>query len=330
MQLEVQIDTTTLSYWLNWRVLLCSIWVFTPMVLALYIIWKYEEPHHLKSGTGEVEQSLDQSLCDNEAWRPSLKQIHPLWLLGFRLFAFFSLLTTLIFKIVISGATTFLYYTQLTFTLLTVYFGYGALLSIYGCYQYRLRNKKSNVSHFETNTGQGSYMPLISNDTERNTSNPKKDDCYMFQLPRIFTYVFEILFQMNAGAVMLTDSVFWIIIVPFLTIKDYNLTFMNVSLHSFNAILLLCDTALNCLQVPVFRITFFILWTGVFVIFQWIIHACVSFWWPYPFLELSSPYAPLWYLLVAVMHIPCYGLFVLIVKMKRFLLTKWFPLSCQC
>uniref|UniRef100_A0A803QJ03 Reverse transcriptase Ty1/copia-type domain-containing protein n=1 Tax=Cannabis sativa TaxID=3483 RepID=A0A803QJ03_CANSA len=133
---------------------------------------------------------------------------------------------------------------------------------------------------------------------------------------------------MNAGAVMLTDSVFWFIIVPFLTIKDYNLSFMNVNLHSFNAILLLGDTALNCLQVPAFRITFFILWTGAFVIFQWIIHACVSFWWPYPFLDLSSPYAPVWYLLVAVMHIPCYGSFVLIVKMKRYLLTKWFPLSC--
>lgn len=33
--------------------------------------------------------------------------------------------------------------------------------------------------------------------------------------------------KMNAGAVMLTDCVFWFIIVPFLTIKDYNLNFVS-------------------------------------------------------------------------------------------------------
>ncbi|PON84226.1 hypothetical protein TorRG33x02_199800 [Trema orientale] len=101
-------DTTTLSYWLNWRVLLCSVWVLTPMVIALLIIWKYEGPNHLKSDTGVIEQPL----YDNEAWRPSLKQIHPLWLLGYRLFAFFLLLATLIFKIVINGVGIFLYYTH--------------------------------------------------------------------------------------------------------------------------------------------------------------------------------------------------------------------------
>lgn len=33
--------------------------------------------------------------------------------------------------------------------------------------------------------------------------------------------------QMNAGAVMLTDCVYWIVIFPFLTIKDYNLNFVS-------------------------------------------------------------------------------------------------------
>ena len=34
--------------------------------------------------------------------------------------------------------------------------------------------------------------------------------------------------QMNAGAAILTDCVFWFIIVPFLTIKDYNLNFVSI------------------------------------------------------------------------------------------------------
>ncbi|WCJ43375.1 hypothetical protein M5689_024118 [Euphorbia peplus] len=55
-------------------------------------------------------------------------------------------------------------------------------------------------------------------------------------------------------------------------------------------------TFLNCLRFLVLRIAYFILWTSVFVIFQWIIHACISMWWPYPFLDLSFPCAPLWYM----------------------------------
>ncbi|MED6210844.1 hypothetical protein PIB30_067953 [Stylosanthes scabra] len=70
---------------------------------------------------------------------------------------------------------------------------------------------------------------------------------------------------------------------------------MTVNMHTLNVILLLGDTALNCLQVPWTGMPFFVLWTGAFVIFQWIIHACVPIWWPYPFLDLSLPLAPLWY-----------------------------------
>ncbi|XP_059451778.1 uncharacterized protein LOC132182526 [Corylus avellana] len=95
-------------------------------------------------------------------------------------------------------------------------------------------------------------------------------------------------------------------------------------MHTLNAVLLLGDTALNCLRVPFYRISFFLLWTGVFVIFQWIIRAFVSNRWPYPFLDLSSPYAPIWCLLMALMHLPYYGIFALIVKVQLYLLSKLF------
>ncbi|XP_076908322.1 uncharacterized protein LOC143565139 [Bidens hawaiensis] len=98
---------------------------------------------------------------------------------------------------------------------------------------------------------------------------------------------------MQAGAVVLTDCVFWFIIVPFLAIGDYNLNFLIIIMHSINAVFLIGDTALNSLQFPWFRIAYFVLWTCVFVVFQWIVHACIALWWPCPFLDLSYPLSPL-------------------------------------
>ncbi|XP_060672286.1 uncharacterized protein LOC107415294 isoform X6 [Ziziphus jujuba] len=281
MELEVTVDSTNLSYWLNWRVLLCAIWVITTMIIAFVIMWKYEG--RLTSGRGQTEQDVNENVHDNDSWKPCLKQIHPIWLLVFRVAAFYGLLPW---------------------------------------------------SLFILDTEQGPYVPLISEEStsilrKKNALNLQEDG-HTTGLPRTCNYVFEILFQMNAGAVMLTDCVYWVVIFPFITIKDYNLNFMTVNMHTVNAILLLGDTALNCLRVPLFRIYFFVLWTSVYVIFQWIAHAFVSIGWPYPFLDLSSKYAPLWYLLIGVMHLPCYGIFAFIVKLKHDFLSKRFPSSYQC
>ncbi|CAF1966003.1 hypothetical protein YC2023_082913 [Brassica napus] len=100
-------------------------------------------------------------------------------------------------------------------------------------------------------------------------------------------------------AVLLTDGVFWFIIYPFLTSKEFNLDFFIVIKHSVNAVFLLGETFLNSLVsicilsllkhnnmmmvivlmtlmmislftqwFPLFRISYFVLWTGVFVILQ--------------------------------------------------------------
>ncbi|KAJ1412169.1 hypothetical protein SESBI_20645 [Sesbania bispinosa] len=297
MQLDDTIDTTTHSYWLNWRVYLCAVSVLLSMVAAFLIIWKHEGSRNFTSDKGENQQ--DRTLSGDEAWKPCLKDIHPICLLAFRVIAFSSLLASLIAKIHISSGLIFYYYTQWTFTLVTIYFGCASILSVYGCYQY----KKSTSTTFDDNYAridaeQGPYMPLLHQDPtnlcriERHAD--PHIDIHKNQVASIWSYVLQILFQINAGAVMLTDCVYWLIIFPFLTLRDYDLNFMTVNMHTLNVILLLGDAALNCLRVPWFGMSFFVIWTGVYVIFQWTIHACVSIWWPYPFLDLSSPYAPLW------------------------------------
>ncbi|XP_039062704.1 uncharacterized protein LOC120207265 [Hibiscus syriacus] len=183
-----------------------------------------------------------------------------------------------------------------------------------------------NVHHAGIDAEQGYYKPLTNReDTNilRKALNPQ-ERCNVSQAADLIL-IFHM--HMNSGAFMLTDPIYWCLIFPFLTIEDYTLNFMTVNLHTLNVILLLGDTALNSSRLPWFRISYFILWTGALVIFHWILHACVSIFWPYPFLDLSSPNAPLWYGLLAIMHIPCYGIFALILKTKHYLLSKWFPQS---
>lgn len=41
-------DIIVLSYWLNWWVLVCGIWVLVLMIIVVFIIWKYENWNYVK------------------------------------------------------------------------------------------------------------------------------------------------------------------------------------------------------------------------------------------------------------------------------------------
>lgn len=324
-------NTNTLDYWLNWRFLVCAIWVLSPMIVASILIRKYEGSNTTKGDNGEIQQETPGMLYEDESWRPCLKGIHPAWLLAFRIFAFFLLLVLLIINFVLDGSSIFYYYTQWTFTLVVIYFGLGSLLSISGCHKFLEGDK---FEHMTADAERGTYVALMP-DEKINLCSTRKSQVHheqrcVRQITGIWGYAFQIIYQTCAGAAMLTDVVFWLIIYPFLTHKTHNLNFLLVGMHSLNVVFLLGDTVLNCLRFPWFRISYFMLWTAIYVIFQWITHACLSLWWPYPFLDLSSSYAPLWYLSVALLHLPCYAIFALIIKLKHYLLSRWFPHSYQC
>ncbi|KVH92839.1 hypothetical protein Ccrd_005156 [Cynara cardunculus var. scolymus] len=282
-------DTTSLDYWMNWKFLLCLIWVLAPTIMALFLIWKYEGPTNSKTYKEANRLEKAWSLYDCEAWMPCVKEIHPAWW---------------------------------TFMLVIFYFAFGSVLSAYGLFQH---HKMFTVSSLDLDAQQAVYVPLNNEDLE-NSSSQQGGTCFL-RSSAFWGYVFQVLFQMTAGAVMLTDSVYWIVIVPFLTLIDYPKSFLTVLAHSLNLVLLLGDTALNSLRFPWFRISYFILLTAFYVIFEWVVHVCVSTWWPYPFLDLSTEYAPLWYLVVALLHLPCYSIFALVVAIKYCLLTRWFPES---
>lgn len=98
-------DTTLATYWLNWRVLLCVIWVFIVVICALYTVWK-------ERNRNRIEESAAGVLYADEAWQPCLKDMNPGWLLAFRVFGFSVLLTVLILNGIVDGPSIFIYYTQ--------------------------------------------------------------------------------------------------------------------------------------------------------------------------------------------------------------------------
>ncbi|XP_024192341.1 uncharacterized protein LOC112196253 isoform X3 [Rosa chinensis] len=325
-------DTTVLRYWWNWRFLISAIFILSSMVLAAVLIWKYEGCKKSRRGRRENQRETVGSLFEGEAWRTSFKLIHPTWLLAYRVVAFVLLLSLIVTNFVLDGAGILYFYTQWTFCLVTIYFGLGSSLSIYGCYKYRNRvgeDAADRVRHEER--GSTYVAPTLGKnaDTYNSSKSFTDKECPSHKGAGLIVYIFQVIYQMCGGAVVLTDVVFWLILYPFLTSKDYKLDFMMASMHSFNLVFLLGETTLNSLRFPLFRISYFVLWTGVFVIFQWIIHACKNMWWPYPFLDLSSSYAPLWYLGVGVMHIPCYGIFALIIWMKQLWFSRSLPESFQ-
>ncbi|KAF8108083.1 hypothetical protein N665_0115s0091 [Sinapis alba] len=307
-------DTTSSSYWLNWRVFLCALIILAPLVLAAILIRRYEGKRRERDSPGELFQ--------DEAWNTCVKTVHPRWLLAFRVFSFVAMLSLLIANVVSHGGGVFYFYTQWTFTLVTLYFGYGSLLSIYGCNKEAGGNIESYTYTSIGDAEQGTDTPPIIHEEAANNSKPYGTDseATVREPAGFWVYIFQVLFQTCAGAVVLTDIVFWGLIYPFT--KGYRLSFLHVCMHSVNAVFLLGDTCLNSLRFPLFRISYFAFWSCIFVAYQWIIHAFKNLWWPYQFLDLSSPNAPLWYLGVAGMHIPCFAVFALIIKLKNSLLQR--------
>ncbi|KAM1718398.1 hypothetical protein ACFX11_026112 [Malus domestica] len=286
-------EVPVLGYWLQWQVLVCALIIAAPATVALKFAWKGKPEPPLKSV---------------ELWGTCWRTLDPLWLLFYRAFAFV-LMAKLLFDMTSQfGLFTLVFYTQWTFALVMLYFGLGTIISAHGCW-----------------VGRSSYR----DDQIKGKVKPKSNQARnaIQQRAGFFGNLMLIIYQTCAGAVMLTDIVFWCLILPFLTSMEFQLTFLIGAIHALNAVFLIVDTALNRLPFSKLGFAYFALFGVIYISFQWLIHAFGIKWWPYPFLELNTPLAPLWYFGLAVWHIPCYWIYSLIINSKVSILPRLFPRS---
>lgn len=105
-------DTTAPSYWLNWRFLLCAIWILVAMVFAALIIWRYEGHNRSRNRANGNRWVAAWCLYKGEAWETCSKSIYPIWLLAYRIVAFCALLALILADTIIHSVGIFYYYTQ--------------------------------------------------------------------------------------------------------------------------------------------------------------------------------------------------------------------------
>ncbi|KAI0510950.1 hypothetical protein KFK09_011561 [Dendrobium nobile] len=196
-----------------------------------------------------------------------------------------------------------------TFALVIIYFAVGTMASAHGCWTY----SKQPISKNEETSCLLRGDVEQCHDVDLALTGVKDRDSDTFSIYRgeqmhkrvhegstcLWGHSMQIVYQVypishkSFISVILTDIVFWSVLVPFMSNVHFRVNLIMACLHSLNAIFLLVDSALNSLRFPLFGIAYFVLWSCIYVTFQRILHACGLKWWPYPFMDLSTPFAPL-------------------------------------
>ncbi|XWS76705.1 hypothetical protein CRYUN_Cryun01aG0200600 [Craigia yunnanensis] len=270
-----------LGYWLRWQVPVCALIIAAPSVLASYVI---------------KEVKTDPLFFD-DFWKPRWRKLNPCWLLCYRAFAFICLARILYEVVALEGAFAFYFYTQWTFALVMVYFALGIVISAYGCWMCLSTTLPENGARDEF-----LKRDVEEGKTENSVTYQEKDVRGKIKLQSHYAqeefqrragfwgYLMQTIYQTCGGAVILTDIVFWCVIVPFLSNSHLGLNMLMGCMHTLNAVFLILDTLLNSLVIvlmkshllrqpfPWFRLAYFVQWSSLYVVFQWVLHACGFTW----------------------------------------------------
>ncbi|RQM14156.1 hypothetical protein KXD40_003169 [Peronospora effusa] len=131
----------------------------------------------------------------------------------------------------------------------------------------------------------------------------------------------ELLLDVCLAASLLICVVVWTILYPYAVKTGHPEKILNgVSYcqHGANVLLLQLDFLATRHLVSKDALPLIMGWPSVYAVFAWIVHGTVAKgFWPYPFLELNTPWAPLWYGGLLAAHIMALILVMLLSKVKQ-------------
>ncbi|CAI5742357.1 unnamed protein product [Hyaloperonospora brassicae] len=131
----------------------------------------------------------------------------------------------------------------------------------------------------------------------------------------------ELILDVCLAASLLICTVVWTVLYPYARKAGHPEMILNgVSYcqHGANVLLLQIDFFATKHFVSKDALPLVMGWPSVYAVFAWIVHGTVAKgFWPYPFLELNTPWAPFWYGGLLAAHIVALMLVMLLSKVKH-------------
>ncbi|DBA00112.1 TPA: hypothetical protein N0F65_000403 [Lagenidium giganteum] len=120
---------------------------------------------------------------------------------------------------------------------------------------------------------------------------------------------------------LLIGIVVWTILYPW-AVRMHDpeklLNWVSYCQHGINILLLQLDFSCTQHQVSPDALALLIAWPTTYCIFTWIVHGTIKRgFWPYPFLKLDTPTAPIWYAGLLLAHLACFAIVYLCSRLKR-------------
>lgn len=203
-------------------------------------------------------------------------------LLSFRLAALAFYVVVQLYDIYRTRLACLLFYTSWNFIAQGVYFGIAAARTL-------------QVRRLQQGSRRG-YAPLL--DETRSTGAATGSHHGWIRL--------ELALDVCLATSILISVIVWTILYPYAVKMHYPEKFLNwvsYSQHALNVVFLQVDFLSTRHAVSLRALPLLIAWPSVYSVFTWILHGTVAKgFWPYPFMEVNTPYAPLWYVGLLVAH----------------------------
>lgn len=131
----------------------------------------------------------------------------------------------------------------------------------------------------------------------------------------------ELVLDVVLATSILIATVVWTILYPYAVRVHESarlLNWVSYCQHGVNVVLLQIEFLATHHRVSVDALPLVLLWPSLYTIFTWLLHGTVARgFWPYPFLELNTPWAPVWYLGLLLAHLAAFVLVLALSHLKK-------------